>query len=224
MNTKERLTYLYHNASYSVISNDLFVVFSDPHFGDMGPADDSAENRLIFETAWNSYKLKKYKILSAADWLELWQFKKREVICNWTPDYAVSGNHDKELGNTESMILICQGQRFFIVHGNQGDFFNDRGWKIGRFFTRYVWKPLEMIGVKSWLSTSKNIKRHDLVRNALCEWANENKVTLICGHTHTQEHEGYYWNVGSGVKEGIECIEGPPLKLVRWTERGRIVV
>ncbi len=65
-----------------------------------------------------------------------------------------------------------------------------------------------MIGIKDPTSASKNLKRHDLVRRGLSDWANARGIFLVAGHIHRQEREGSYLNIGSGVSNGkIECIE-----------------
>ena len=87
---------------------------------------------------------------------------------------------------------------------------------MGRFFTHYVWRPLEGLGLKD---PSPASSRHEAQRKALAQWTNENRRLLVCGHTHYQEHDGYYWNIGSGVIPGvIECIE---LRGGRVTIQGR---
>jgi hypothetical protein len=50
-------------------------------------------------------------------------------------------------------LTVCEGVRLaytptgreiFIVHGHQADFFNDRLWRWRGFFSRYIWRPLEL--------------------------------------------------------------------------------
>lgn len=39
------------------------------------------------------------------------------------------------------------GKRFYLTHGYQASLLNSTLWPIARLLVRYVWKPLEQIGI-----------------------------------------------------------------------------
>ena len=87
---------------------------------------------------------------------------------------------------------------------------------------RYVWKPLELVGVLDPTSAAKNYIMKQRAEKKLVEWAKENERVLITGHTHrpmvTQDACGYM-NTGSCVHPYlITCIEveNDILTLVKW--------
>ena len=115
-------------------------------------------------------------------------------------------------------------QRVFLTHGHQGDLFNDTLWPVNRFLVRYIWGPLQLIGIKAPTGPSKNYKKRDKTEKELINFANKKEEILICGHTHrpvfTNEGEGYYFNDGSCVHpRSITSIEiaGGNITLVKWS-------
>ncbi len=118
----------------------------------------------------------------------------------------------------------CDGQEIFLVHGHQGDFWNDTLWKVTRFLVRYVWRRLELAGCNDPTSTAKNYRRKEKTEKKLEHWAKEHQTILIAGHTHRPifpaPGEGYYFNDGSCVHP--RCItaielESGALSLVKWS-------
>lgn len=213
MTTSERLDFLLAHPPLMLPYFPKVVFFSDLHMGDAGPADDFKTNEKLFCKIFEYYLRENFIPFLLGDTEELWQFNRKEVINIYGEAYfgdchLIKGNHDAELNLPEAILLI-NDKPILLIHGHQGDWINDKYWKIGRWFARYPWKILEYIGFQdNWFSPSKNMKRHELVRMNLMNWANDKKITLVCGHVHSQEHYGYYWNVGSGVIPGrIECIE-----------------
>lgn len=103
------------------------------------------------------------------------------------------------------------------------DFLNYKLWKLARFLVRYLWRPLELIGVKDPTSTAYNHERKVPVEKKLTEWVKREKHTLISGHTHRtmfpEVGEPQYFNAGSAVHPrcitGIEIADGNIL-LVKW--------
>ena len=75
----------------------------------------------------------------------------RKKICSLFPDMRVY----------EGLILEDKknSNRIFLVHGNQGDFINDRGWKLGRFLVRYFWSILELWGINDPTRAAKNYNK-----------------------------------------------------------------
>lgn len=125
----------------------------------------------------------------------------------------------------ESIVLTEKNTHMEIVllHGHQADFFNDRLWKFSRFLVRYVWRPLELIGVKDPISTSLNFRKRDKVEKTLIKWCEENKKAMIAGHTHRLMYplpgQTPYFNDGSCVHPryitAIE-IENGAISIVKW--------
>ncbi len=125
----------------------------------------------------------------------------------------------------EGLVLEMteSGDEIFLVHGHQGEFLNDSWWKLGRFLVRHVWRGLELWGVQDPTSTAKNYKRKKKAEKRLSDWAADNNVLLIAGHTHRAvlptPGESMYCNDGSCVHPmGITAleIERGFITLVKW--------
>jgi UDP-2,3-diacylglucosamine pyrophosphatase LpxH len=118
--------------------------------------------------------------------------------------------------NTDDKILI--------IHGHQADYINDKLWKLSRFLVRYLWKPLESLGVNDPTSTAKNYKKKDAVEKKLTEWVKREGRILIAGHTHRPSFPDVgdepYFNDGSCVHPrcitAIEIIQNS-IVLVKWS-------
>lgn len=63
------------------------------------------------------------------------------------------------------------GKEIFLVHGHQVNFLDDRMWWLNRFLVRYLWRPLELLGVNDPTSAAKNYNRKALVENKLINWS-----------------------------------------------------
>jgi len=111
----------------------------------------------------------------------------------------------------------------YLTHGHQADLLNSTFWRLSRFLVRYVWKPLEKLGIPDPTSASKNNTRKKRSEQVLADWAEKNQHILITGHTH-HPMAGYgtspYFNTGSCVAPagitGIE-IENRCITLVKWS-------
>lgn len=111
----------------------------------------------------------------------------------------------------------------YLTHGHQADLLNSTFWRLSRFLVRYVWKPLEKLGIPDPTSASKNNTRKKRSEQMLSDWAKNNQHILITGHTH-HPMAGYgtspYFNTGSCVAPagitGIE-IENRCITLVKWS-------
>nr|WP_319488943.1 metallophosphoesterase [uncultured Caproiciproducens sp.] len=113
--------------------------------------------------------------------------------------------------------------KIFLVHGHQGDLLNDIFWRLGRFFTRYVWRRLEFFGYKDPTSAAKNYAKKKKVERKIIEWVTINKQPVIAGHTHRptcpSEDEQPYFNDGSCIHPNcITCIEivNSEITLIKW--------
>lgn len=125
----------------------------------------------------------------------------------------------------EGLVLRhkASGDKIFLVHGHQADFFNCEIWKITRFLVKYFWKPLELFGVNDPTRTAKNYKKQEKTGRKLTKWAISKKQMLIAGHTHRpvfpEVGEPLYFNDGSCVHPrcitAIEIADGCII-LVKW--------
>ena len=128
----------------------------------------------------------------------------------------------------EGLILNYRGQaKLLLVHGNQGDLFNDKFWPVNRFLVRYFWRPLESyLGFRDLTSPAKNYTKKREIERKLTAWTKARKQILIAGHTHRpsfpEKEDCLYFNTGCGVFRsnitGLE-IENGKITLVKWLIR-----
>lgn len=128
-----------------------------------------------------------------------------------------------------AIILQDSMQRkdIYLIHGHQTDPLNSSFWPLSRFLVRYVWKPLEALGIPDPTSAAKNNKKKKQSEEILADWAAQNHHILIAGHTHhpmAGSPQSPYLNTGSCVHPsgftGIE-IENRCLSLVKWSIQAR---
>lgn len=111
----------------------------------------------------------------------------------------------------------------YLTHGHQADTLNSTFWPLARFMVRYLWKPLESLGVPDPTSAAKNNTKKKKTEERLSAWAEENGHILITGHTHhpmAGTEGAAYFNTGSCVSPaGITCIEieNKCITLVKWS-------
>jgi len=117
--------------------------------------------------------------------------------------HRIFGNHDREWGGFPDPVKSGPAQsagaaeaikmkdahgatRILIVHGHQGSIDADKGSWFSRFFVR-IFKSFE--GLAKWAhlyghsSATKSQVTKDF-EQTLYGWAKENRVLLICGHSH----------------------------------------
>lgn len=126
---------------------------------------------------------------------------------------------------TEGLILhyIDGNKKIFLTHGHQVDFLNYNLWRLARFLVRYLWRPLELLGIKDPTSASKNHKRKNSIEKKLIQWSKQQNQMIICGHTHRPVFpalgQPLYFNDGSSVHPrcitAIEIYKGT-ISLVKW--------
>jgi len=127
------------------------------------------------------------------------------------------------------------GGEIFLVHGHQGDPINDQYWKVGRFLSRTLWRPLQLFGITEPNSPAKNYKKRDAVEKQIQDWIRATGQPMIFGHTHkpsfAKEGEIPYFNTGSCVHPrcitGIEIQEGQIIMIKWWLapdDDGRLCV
>ncbi len=170
--------------------------------------------------------------------------------------YMLYGNHDMEKKKknyparhcssyfcTDSQQMQClfpdikyysgiilenaDGLRLYLTHGHQADLLNSVFWRVSRFLVRYIWKPLEYIGVPDPTSAAKNNHRKTQTEKQLSDWSKKEQQILITGHTHRprlRDDGSLYFNAGSCVHpHGITCIEikNQTLTLCKWAVNTR---
>ncbi|MCH5268878.1 MAG: metallophosphoesterase family protein [Lachnospiraceae bacterium] len=116
----------------------------------------------------------------------------------------------------------CTGKRLYLTHGHQASLMNSTLWRVNCFLVRYLWKPLEQIGILDPTSAAKNYTIKQRSEKRLTAWAKQHNRTLITGHTHrpmVENEELHYINTGSCVHPRcITCIEiyRQNIHLVKW--------
>jgi predicted phosphodiesterase len=130
----------------------------------------------------------------------------------------------------ESILLKYAetNKKIFLFHGHQADYMNSRLWKLSRFLVRYLWRPLELVGVNNPTSAAKNNKKRKQVERNLISWSYIHNQMIIAGHTHRavmpRVGEELYFNDGSCVHP--RCITAIEIKngeisLVKWCYKVR---
>lgn len=148
--------------------------------------------------------------------------------------YCEAEEHERELFpnmKVQEAIRLqdeCCKKELFLVHGHQGDFWNDTMWKVTRSLVRYLWRPLELAGCNDPTSAAKNYKKKERIERKLSNWAQKHETFLVAGHTHrpvfSKPGEGFYFNDGSCVHP--RCItalelERGTISLVKWSMKVR---
>lgn len=115
------------------------------------------------------------------------------------------------------------GQELFVLHGHQGDLFNDQLHFFSLFIIRFLWRFLHLIGVRYAATPAKSRRRMHRVEKRYKKWSDMHDTLLICGHTHRPRfpdpEEGAYFNTGCGMHpQGITAleIENGSISLVTW--------
>lgn len=136
----------------------------------------------------------------------------------------------KDIKIHEGLILTHKktNEKIFLCHGHQVDFKNSTLWQLSRFLVRYLWTPLESIGIRDRTRTAKNYKEKMKVGRRLSHWAQVNNHILIAGHNHRPMFPSIekppYYNDGSCIHPrcitGIEIVKGN-IMLVKWSVKTR---
>lgn len=125
----------------------------------------------------------------------------------------------------EALRLVEEktGQNIFVVHGHQGDFFNDQFWIVSMIAVRFFWRFMHLGGFRNPASPAKNQFTSRKIERKYQKWLKYNDVILICGHTHRirfpKKADVPYFNIGCCVHtKGITAIEleNNKISLVQW--------
>lgn len=220
-----------------------YVLFSDCHRGIGNSNDNFMKNKTLYLAALQHYYNMGYTYIELGDGDELWENHDINQIvethniafcllsrfhdCGRL--YMIYGNHDmaKREKLPPSIILentTAQGSvNLYLTHGHQADFLNSTLWRLSRFLVRYLWKPLEHIGIHDPTSAAKNYRRKEKTEKRLHHFAERENFHLIAGHTHRPylvETDPYYGNCGSCVHPyGITCMEidHMHISLIKWS-------
>ena len=233
------------------------VIFSDCHRGNGSWSDSFLNNKTLFQAALGYYREKDFTYIELGDGDELWENRKfsdieeihADIFRQFLPFmldekmYMVWGNHDmvksrkappsSPLPPCFPAIKICDGSgnvKFNLLHGHQVDPLNNQFWKAARWMVRYLWKPLELAGVKDPTSAARNYKKRKTLEVRMANWAALHETNLIAGHTHRpaipsgtaalQTNKGKYFNSGSCVHpNSITCLEiiYNQVSLIKWS-------
>ena len=162
------------------------VVFSDCHRGNGTWNDSFLNNKTLFQAALGYYRENDFTYIELGDGDELWENRKfsdieeihADIFQQFLPFmldgkiYMVWGNHDmaksRKMPLSPSLppcfpaVRICDGSgniKFNLIHGHQVDPLNNQFWKAARWMVRYLWKPLELAGIKDPTSSARNYKK-----------------------------------------------------------------
>lgn len=244
-----RLERAYRRAKHMTIdSRSRIVCMSDCHRGVGNRGDNFMPNENLFLAALQYYYDRCFYYIEVGDGDELWENRNFDRIAEIHGDVfemlgkfhaggrlmMLYGNHDCEklYGNYSSFPVVYEsiilencttGHEIFVVHGHQGDLLNDILWPLARFLVRYVWKPLEAIGISDPTSAARNYKKCKKTERRLDVFSAQRNLLLLAGHTHRpvlpKPGEGFYMNDGSCVHPRTITameIENGAITLVKW--------
>ena len=222
-----RLDYLASVAQTIEYDEEKFAIYGDSHRATRKKNDDFQKNEISFLLALNGIPINEFTIVELGDIYELWEENSLEKIQKAYAEIEarlvkyrrvrLGGNHDAELRNPLAVFLKHRitGFTVFFTHGNAGDPFNDEYWKVGRFFTHYLWRPLQYLGLHD--PTGSKIAKHALQAEHLKRWANTKPWTSVFGHVHLPflETGNKYIGAGSWVGDGGQ---------MAWLEKDQITL
>ena len=154
---------------------------------------------------------------------------KKHIAKNLHTYYDTADSKEKELmarASFSEAIRLEQsdGKSILLLHGHQADWFNYRCWKLSRFLVRFLWRPLQVIGVKDPTSPAQNYKELIKVERRIEDWIKDNNYQMtISGHTHRPRFPAVdelpHFNDGSCVHP--RCITGLEIvnyeiTLIKW--------
>lgn len=146
--------------------------------------------------------------------------------CGHVPEVFGEGMEElfPDLHFYSGLILqdTISGKEIYLTHGHQADFVNSALAPLSGLLVRYLWKPLEALGVSDPTSAARNYTKKEKTEKRLAAWALQERKLLITGHTHRPmagNIDSHYFNTGSCVHPScITCIEIEKrrITLVKW--------
>lgn len=131
----------------------------------------------------------------------------------------------RDIKPCEAVLLKDEknNKEFLVLHGHQGDFFNDQLWVLTMLLLKGFWRYFHALGATSPASPAKNVTRQHKIEKNYNKWIAKHKTAIICGHTHRykfpRDGEPPYFNTGCCIYPdcitGIE-IERGEIQIVRW--------
>lgn len=254
MSVSTRLEHAFKNAPVLPLTyRSRYVLMSDCHRGVGTSSDNFLKNQHLYSAALKHYYQRGFTYIELGDGDELWENRSMKTILEVHDDvfemfrqlhrenriYLIYGNHDV-IKKRKSLslpfpfyegIILCPAKMpqraLYLTHGHQASLLNSTFWRVACFLVRYVWSPLESLGILDPTSAAKNYHVKNKCETRLNDWAFENKHILITGHTHRPvmpEEPAYYYNTGSCVHPRcITCIEIEQghMTLVKWSMSAR---
>lgn len=194
---------------------DRYVIISDSHKGDRRASDDFQHNEYIYCYMLEQYLKRDFRLVLNGDIEEGWECDYKDILREYEHSaFAVEkrfvqkgdgyylriyGNHDHDwrshekaqmlrdvLGNIEVHEAVRLGNDIFIVHGHQGQPFDDPlRFPYSSFVVRHIWGPIVqgLLGCGG-PSASRNTKIRKKRDNYLYEFARRKRQILVAGHTH----------------------------------------
>lgn len=123
----------------------------------------------------------------------------------------------------EAIRLKGEWGEIFLMHGHQGDFWNDYLHAFTGWLVRYLWTPLEEFGVHDPTRAAGNYRKCDKITRSMEQFCAQKEMLMVCGHTHRPgcpaPGEGRLFNDGSMVHPrcitALEIAE-EKVNLVKW--------
>jgi UDP-2,3-diacylglucosamine pyrophosphatase LpxH len=228
--------------------NNKYALFSDLHMGDGGNSDLFKDNEKTMKSALKYYKDNGYSIILMGDIEELWQFNFIEIYNRYDKSiyeclrsfqtnkvHRIFGNHDCDWKRPPTDPILCNkeiqhgapeaiklGKDIFLVHGHQGDKTCDKKTWESRYWARkatFLVHAGKVVGVSNRSATLSQVPGNR--EKLYYDWAREQGVFLICGHTHNAifASNSYYWwlkeQIKKKEKELIKCSKDRISKLYK---------
>ena len=193
------------------IGNDRFAIMSDLHKWNRSNADFFERNEAIYCSILDYYREKDFKLVLNGDIEEISgstpetvlekykeTFAKEKKFVERGDCYRIYGNHDYDWRSSKKrekylkpeyginplvVPALMLGEKIIIVHGHEGDLFSD----IFKQFTKRILRLFKQAFTKLTGKKPRAAENHNIRKKRekyLLEWAQENRLMIIAGHTH----------------------------------------
>ena len=216
------LNYYFDNGFTYVEAGDGEELWEYPDFGDIKSAHYD-----VFKNIKRFYDDDRFILLYGNHniYLKKQDYARKNFYTYFDHYHETEHEFLKGIKPLEALVLKVKrtNQEILVVHGHQGDLFNDQFWHFSMLSLKYFWRFFRAFGIKNPSSPVKNAyKRHKIEKN-YNKWIQTHKKMLICGHTHRAKYpknnELPYFNTGCCVYPsritGMELFEGK-IQLVQW--------